>query len=380
MSSIEKLLEIRPYSADPKTKAALLHPAVQEAMAHHFGCCAPFRRFCESHGYDPSATVGLAELPFLPVKIFKRLDLRSATDIVRVLSSSATSSQIPSRVAIDDTTRRRQMRSLVAILSDIIGGLRRPFVVLDAPPPGKGAAGDGDGSGLALSARIAGLRGYLLAASDVQYVLSNSADTPRLDVEKLRAVAQGYCRSETPICLLGYTYMLYKQVVRPMYDAGIRVELPRGTFVLHFGGWKRLRDEAVDKSTLNNMICEVFGISAKQVRDIYGFTEQLGVIYPDDEAGVKRTPVYSEVIVRDPLTMRPLPDGQIGLLQFITPLPHSYPGVSLVLDDMGRIVTREPSGEGRCGTGFEVTGRAVGSEIRGCGDTLPDRIYAVAAR
>ena len=88
-------------------------------------------------------------------------------------------------------------------------------------------------------------------------------------------------------------------------------------------------------------------------------------------------PVYSEVIVRDPVTLESLPDGMPGLLEFITPLPHSYPGIALLLDDMGRIVSRDRKQGGRYGTRFEVLGRAQGSEIRGCGDTLPEQIYQV---
>ena len=99
--------------------------------------------------------------------------------------------------------------------------------------------------------------------------------------------------------------------------------------------------------------------------DIYGFTEQLGVIYPDDARGVKRVPTYSEVLVRDPRSLAVVPNGEVGLLEFVCPLPHSYPGVAVLLDDMGRIVSREGD------TAFEIVGRAEKAEARGCGDTLP---------
>ena len=350
-------------------------PAVREAMAHHYSHCELFRRFCEARGFNPAKPLdSLLDVPYFPVTVFKRLDLRSTDDIIRVLNSSATSSQTPSRIALDNITRNRQMRVLAAILGDVIGASRRPFIVLDAPPSD---VRQDNGNALALSARIAGMRGYLLAASEIHYVLSDVAGRPVPDIDKLRNVAAQFVADNAAICVLAYTYILYKYVVRPLYDAGIQIELPPSAFVLHFGGWKRLQDEAVDKATLNRMIGEVFKIPRNRIRDIFGFTEQLGIIYPDDENGVKRTPVYSEVIVRDPMTLLPVSDGQPGLLQFLTPLPHSYPGVSVLLDDMGRIITREPSEEGRYGTGFEIIGRAVGAEIRGCGDTLPTRVYEV---
>ncbi len=56
------------------------------------------------------------------------------SQVVRVLASSGTSSQVPSRIPLDQTTRNRQMKALGAILSHRLGSQRRPFLILDAPP------------------------------------------------------------------------------------------------------------------------------------------------------------------------------------------------------------------------------------------------------
>ena len=154
-------------------------------------------------------------------------------------------------------------------------------------------------------------------------------------------------REGKPFCLLGYTYMLYEHVVRPLREEGIRIELPPSTFVVHFGGWKKLRQQAVTKPVLTDHAAAVFGLAAGSIVDIYGFTEQLGVIYPDDSQGVKRTPTYAEVLVRDPARLEIVPDGDVGLLEFVCPLPHSYPGIAVLLDDMGRIVAAIPAATSR---------------------------------
>jgi hypothetical protein len=67
-----------------------------------------------------------------------------------------------------------------------------------------------------------------------------------------------------------------------------------------------------------------------------------------------------------------VPDGTVGLLEFVCPLPQSYPGIAVLLDDMGRIVARDADSDGWQGTGFEIVGRAERAETRGCGDTMPD--------
>jgi hypothetical protein len=223
------------------------------------------------------------------------------------------------------------------------------------------------------------MRGYLMMASETHYVLESREGKLELDADKLARVLEDLSARSMPACLIGYTYVLYQHVVAPLLRAGRRLRLPPGSMVLHFGGWKRLERQAVDRAQLNAEVAQVFANAEPCIRDVYGFTEQLGVIYPDDGHGVRLAPVYAEVIARDPVTLEPLPEGMPGLLEFITPLPQSYPGIALLIDDMGRIVSRDCGDGGRYGTRFEVLGRARGAEIRGCGDTLPEQVYQVRA-
>jgi len=361
-SATDDLLSLPPYGVPVEAKAAALLAAVREELVHHYTSCPPYARWCRQRGFDPHGPLGdVADVPFLPVGIFKRMFLSSAPpgQIVRVLASSGTSGQAPSRVPLDQTTRNRQMKALGAILSHRLGAERRPFLLLDAPPARSGS------DDRELSARVAGMRGYLMAATEQEYALTREGDRLTLDRDKMRNTIAHWTAAGKPFCLLGYTYLLYEHVVRPLADSGERIKLPPSTFVIHFGGWKKLRQQAVSKAMLNERTAAVFGLRPCSIVDIYGFTEQLGVIYPDDAAGVKRVPTYSEVLVRDPRSLEVVPDGEVGMLEFVCPLPHSYPGVAVLLDDMGRVVSRE--GE----TAFEIAGRAEKAEIRGCGDTLP---------
>jgi hypothetical protein len=371
---IDELLRQPPYATKPGEFGDLLRAAVGEAIAHHCANCSAFARWYQKQGADPQAEIeDLAQVPFLPVSIFKRLALESVgeRDIVRVLKSSATSSQTPSRVVLDRVTRDRQIRTLAILLSALMGPERRPFVVLDAAAA--------QGTDLELSARAAGLRGYLMMASETHYVMEARDGRLELDVNKLEAVLDQFRARPVPVCVIAYTYVLYQHVVAPLARAGRCLPLPAGSMVLHFGGWKRLERQAVDRTRLNAEAARVFAVAEPCVRDVYGFTEQLGVIYPDDGRGVRLVPVYAEVIVRDPVALEPVPDGVPGLLEFVTPLPRSYPGIALLVDDMGRIVSRDSGDGGRYGTRFEVLGRAPGAEIRGCGDTLPEQVYQVRA-
>lgn len=376
ISDIDYLLGLDPFGVPPEMKAPLFANALSQSIRHHYQYCPLYRRWLDLQRFDVDLPIGeISKVPYLPAPLFKEISLITGSDedIVRVLTSSATSSGIPSRVSIDGITRSRQMKALAAVMSDLIGRKRRPFILLDAAPQNRNMM-DRE-----LSARIAGLRGYLMAASDQVHVMNQEGSALKLDLEYLNEMIDHFQTAGQPICLLGYTYVLYQYVIKPLYEQEISLELPDSTFILHFGGWKRLQDQAVSREMLVERASAVFRLSAQSILDLFGFTEQLGVVYPDDGTGIKRAPVFAEVLVRDVETLEVVPDGQTGLLQFLTPLPNSYPGVALLLDDVGRIVSREPSPTGRHGVGFEVLGRAEGVEIRGCGDTLPDRVYEVTS-
>jgi hypothetical protein len=371
-SATDELLDLPPYGLPPAVKSSALLAAVHEQLVHHADNCPPYARWLSHLSINPHDSIkDISSVPFLPVNIFKRLFLSSVADsqVVRVLKSSGTSSQVPSQIPLDQTTRNRQMKALGTILSHRLGGQRRPFLILDVPPE------QSSHTDRELSARVAGMRGYLLAATEQQYALRRDGDQLTLDQDKVVEIVRRWTDEGKHFCLLGYTYVLYEYVVRPMREQGLNIELPPSTFVVHFGGWKKLRQQAVTKPVFTNQTAEVFGLSAAAIVDIYGFTEQLGVVYPDDSQGVKWTPTYSEVLVRDPRTMEVVPDGAVGLLEFVCPLPHSYPGIAVLLDDMGRIVSRDPGNGEPPGTAFEVVGRAEQAEARGCGDTLPRQIY-----
>ena len=170
------------------------------------------------------------------------------------------------------------------------------------------------------------------------------------------------------VCVFGFTYVVYQEVVAALLARGRRFRLGGGATLAHIGGWKRLADRQVDCRRFLEDVQAALGVPPPRVFDFYGFTEQMGLVYGSAGDGPKTVPAYAEVIVRDPDTLQPAPDGSPGLLQLLTPLPHSHPGISVLTEDVGRITGRGLDAGGRHGTRFEVLGRAAAAEPRGCGD------------
>ncbi|EKC56192.1 acyl-protein synthetase, LuxE, partial [human gut metagenome] len=162
--------------------------------------------------------------------------------------------------------------------------------------------------------------------------------------------------TDQPVVVFGFTYILYQNVLKSIVGSDVKIQLPKGSKVIHIGGWKKLESEKISKELFNQQLSECFGIEPADVIDIYGFTEQMGLNYPDCPCGCKHASSYVRVIVRDTVTRQPVEAGKEGMLEFITPIPHSYPGNVVLTDDVG-ILENESCPYGRPGQRFRVVGR-----------------------
>ena len=329
--------------------------------------------FGEKEGFDPQSFEGqLCDIPAIPVHVFKALGnkLSSVTrdKITTQLQSSATSG-MPSTILLDKITARRQTKAMARVMQQILGSKRRPFCIMDIDPssPNRGNLG----------ARLAAINGYLNFSSTAHYFIDAVGKDAPLQfladnfIEHLKSLDNG-----TPIVVFGFTFVLYHTVFQTLKERGIVINLFIGSQVIHIGGWKKLEEKKVDKKVFNAQISSVFGINSEDVIDIYGFTEQMGLNYPDCKAGWKHLPVYSEVLIRNEADLSICPDGTMGLLEFLSPLQHSYPGNVVLTDDLG--VSRTGKCEcGYVGRRFKVLGRAQKAEVRGCGDIMSEKVATV---
>ena len=374
---MEALLSAPPFGLPAKEKRALLLAALNDAYRHHFGACVAYRRYCERRGFAADRVFAdITEMPYLPVQAFKENAglLRSvdADQITTRLNSSATSG-VASSVDIDKVTAKRQVRALASVIGEVLGSKRRPFLVLDVDPRTAGPGG--------LGARSAAVRGFLNLAREARYFMEVEASGLLTLKEGDFAVAlETHSAGSEPVAVFGFTYVLYAHAVLPLLKAGRSFRLPPGSHIVHIGGWKKLADQQVSKAEFNHTMEQMFGVPASHVVDFYGFTEQMGVTYPDGPDGTKFAPAFADVIVRDPSTFKPLPDGREGLLEFVTPLPHSYPGIAVLTDDVGVIMERDAKVGAWHGTRFQIIGRAKKAEVRGCGDIMSEKVVKPGGR
>ncbi len=366
----DDLIKNSPFDYDEKEKQidGSFYRALMEEIKFHYANNDMYRKFCENKGFDPNSFSGeISEIPPVQVSVFKELgsQLNSVPkDTIKLTLQSSATSGVPSSVPVDGITSKRQTRSMIKVVGDYIGNERKPFLIMDVDPM--------SGFREILGARYAAVSGYLNFASDAAYFLKvDDNNTYYFDTDGISEYIEGLKDQEAVV--FGFTYILYSEVIRPLTDKGIHFRLPKGSKVIHIGGWKKLESEKISKDEFNTLAANLFGIDKIDVIDIYGFTEQMGLNYPDCPCGCKHVPLYSEVIVRDVVTKEVLPDGREGLLEFVTPIPHSYPGNAVLTDDIGMTVSGECE-YGRSGVRFKIIGRLKKAEIRGCGDILSSKL------
>ena len=211
------------------------------------------------------------------------------------------------------------------------------------------------------SSRGAGILGFSIFGTRPCYALDEHME---LDLDGVRAFLEEH-QGET-IFLFGFTFMIWKHVVRALEERGERLDIPNGILV-HGGGWKKLAGEAVSPGEFKARVAAATGV--ERVSNYYGMAEQTGCIYMECPQGHLHASLWSDIVVRRGRDYRPCEPGEEGVLQVLSPLPRSYPGHSLLTEDLGVLLGEDDCPCGRKGKYFKVTGRVPRAEVRGCSDT-----------
>ncbi len=356
--TFDEIISYSPFSLEKEEKGELLTKRLVDLTKLHQENCPEYRRMLEASGFDADKVRSYTELPFLPVRLFKELELKSVPkeEIVKTMTSSGTTGQAVSRIYLDRTTSANQQKTMVKIVSDFTGSGRMPMIIIDCPSVVKDRA--------MFSARGAGILGFSIFGSKKIYALD---DNMKLDVDGLREFLDKYQGQN--ILLFGFTFMIwqhfYKELVR-LKEEGTVFDLSNG-ILIHGGGWKKLISEAVSHDEFHKRLEEVCGLH--DIHDYYGMVEQTGCIYMECECGHLHASNFSDVIIRRPYDFSEAEIGETGIIQVVSTLPESYPGHSLLTEDEGMILGEDDCPCGRKGKYFKINGRLKNAEIRGCSDT-----------
>ena len=354
----EEILGMAPFSLDERQKERLLTDRLLTLTKLHQENCPEYASMLDSIDFCIDGVKSYKDLPFLPVRLFKELELKSIhqDNIVKTMTSSGTTGQSVSKIYLDRNTASNQQKTMVKIVSEFTGSSRMPMIILDCPSVVKNRA--------MFSARGAGILGFSIFGAKKIYALD---DDMKLNVDGLKEFLERFKGQK--ILLFGFTFMIwqhfYKELMR-LREEGIIFDLSNG-ILIHGGGWKKLVSEAVSHDEFHRRLKDVCGI--EKIHDYYGMVEQTGCIYMECEYGHLHASVFSDVITRRPLDFAECEIGEKGIIQVVSTIPESYPGHSLLTEDEGVVLGIDDCPCGRKGKYFKVDGRLKNAEIRGCSDT-----------
>lgn len=340
------------FKRNKQEKNELLNDIFFELTLSHYNNCNEYKNILDSTNIKlDKNNFSYKNLPFLPVTLFKELELKSSNEIFKVMTSSGTSG-MPSKIFLDKQNALNQQKALAKIITTFTLENRMPMIVLDHKSVIKDRK--------SFSARGAGILGFMMFSKDTFFALN---DDMSIDLNGLLDFINKYQNQK--IFLFGFTFMIWKYFYQELIKNKITLNLEKA-IMIHGGGWKKMINEAVSKEEFKQSFKTTCNLH--QIYEYYGMIEQTGSIFMECEYGHLHSSDFGDIFIKDHITFQNLNKNQQGLIALSSVLASSYPGHLILTEDIGELLGEDDCPCGRCGKYFRILGRAKDAEIRGCSD------------
>lgn len=289
---------------------------------------AVYGAFVKALGTDTSRVTALAQIPFLPVRFFKSLEVKTGEfEPEAVFESSGTTGMISSRHLVKDLSLYRE-------------SFTRCFELFYGP------ASEYCIIGLLPSYLERGNSSLVLMVDDLIRKSGHPQSGFYLnEFDKLVAVLAELESRQQKTLLIGVSFALL--------DFAEQYPIPlKHTIIMETGGMKGRRKELI-RPELHTILKAAFSIPA--VHSEYGMTELLSQAYSKGE-GIYQCPPWMKILLRDdedPLRVIASGSGVVNVIDLANIHSCSF----IATDDAGKVY---PDGS------FEILGRVDGSDMRGC--------------
>ena len=335
--------------------------ACRDNAAYHIRHCPGYAAICSHLGFSPDqlrSIEDLARIPVIPTLFFKRKALFSMRSwrMAMKVTSSGTSGKY-SRIGFDWGCILAEAPMVVNLgfRHHLVSAMPAHCVILGYKPHKDNHTG--------VTRTMFGLthfspplsRTYALNMVDGAYVP---------DLDGVAKALKKLGSSPFPTRVIGFPSYLWFGLQR-MEELGLSVQLPKGSRIILAGGWKQHAAQEVDKHTLYSLARKVLGIPEENINELFGAVEH-PVFYNACEKHHFHIPIYGRVLIRDPDTLEPLPMGQVGLVNLISPLMTATPTLSVMTDDLGYLTPGEECGCGIQSPYLTILGRVGMADIQTC--------------
>ena len=343
-----------------------------DVFRHQFEAVGAYRRYCEDRGVDPGAVRIVDDVPAVSNVAFKYSDLaidgavRSAKAAIFLTSGTTQGRERRGRHIVARPEIYRA--SAIAHLRTMLFPDARRVAILAMHPT----------ADVMPESSLAAMIGWCIEEFGTRTHLA-AASRDRIDVEAATGFLADVEARREPVCILGTT-AAFAALFSELRSGGVKLRLAAGSRMMDTGGAKG-QAVPMQASEVIGRAGELLGIAPAMVVNEYGMTELCSQLY-DATAfncpGVSNTntqerfkipPPWLRVTARDPVTLRPVPDGEIGLLTFFD-LANVGSVSAVMTEDLGWVE------RGR----VRVLGRATGRDARGCALAIGQFSATEAAR
>lgn len=347
-----------PGSRDLLPAEAEFDALALDLFALQFEHNTPYRRFCQARQAVPGRVPHWSAIPAVPAAAFKEGELSClpAGERSAAFHSSGTIGQQPSKhfhnaasLAVYEASLLRWFNAHCQLPP---GG--RELAIL-TPPPARVPHSS-------LAHMFETLRRDA-GAGESAFVGRLAADGAwDLDLDAALRLLRAASAGNRPLLLLG-TAFSFVRLLDELAGQDLRFAMPAGSCALETGGYKN-RSRALPKATLHEIISRRLGISTARILCEYGMSELSSQAYDCVIAPSRLTPHVSRPFrfppwaraqIISPETGREVGEGETGLIR-VFDLANVSSVMAIQTEDLGV----------RRGAGFDLLGRAVMAEPRGC--------------
>ncbi len=317
-------------------------------FGHQYRGCSAYRAYCQARSKTPVDVQRWQDVPMVPTRGFKDVELLSADRAEAVFLTSGTS-RGPEARGRHFVPRLSLYRSaaLTSFAAHVLPEGRAAAMLSLVPSPRIQPRSS-------LSAMV-----EMVAQDLVEEAVWLGDGEPGPDPDPLEAAADRLAAETRPVLMVG-TAFAFVHLLDALSARGSSVRLPGSARIMETGGFKG-RSRTVSRRELYDALEERLGVPPTRIVNEYGMTELLSQLYEPiltegrEGSGWHVAPPWLRVRALDPSTLAPLESGTPGLLAFFD-LANAGSVAHVLTEDVG-VVT---------GGRVRLQGRSAGAEPRGC--------------
>nr|AFJ93058.1 acyl-protein synthetase [Candidatus Photodesmus blepharus] len=347
-SEIDNLIFMSsPFEFSYKAQKKIQRELVLNAFRYHYANNSDYRKYCRVSGVDANLS-DVDSIPVFPNSVFKYSKLVTANkdDIENWFASSGTQG-IKSFVPRDRVSIERLLGSVIYGMKYVGNWFDHQMELVNLGPDRS------DVNDIWFK--------YVMSLVELLYPTTFTVHNEKIDFKCTLQALDRIKSSNKAICLVGPPYFVFL-LCEHMKKEGLKFNGGELFYIITGGGWKNHENKSLNRARFNHLLMDVFQLSDKsQIRDTFNQVE-LNTCFFEDEQQRKRVPPWVYARALDPVTLKSVPNGELGLLSFMDASATSYPAF-LLTDDVGIILEHA---DGVVGTSVEVLRRVKTRTQKGC--------------